>query len=374
MISEALPLSPTRFMFVFGVVVGMRLYEVRHITTGSIVVPGFIAAYIIAPTTILVTAMNAIFTTVIVQKGIDRVMILYGRQRFVTTAAVAVILGVFSTHVLSRLTNGFLPPLIGIGYVVPALIAHDINRAGARRTLGAVAFAGAATTLPALVLSTTIASEPIAIPDDLGLREIGSEWMPIFVLITTLTVPTLIDRHRLRSGGFIGAVYVALFTAHPAQIFFLIIAALCTFHVVEKLKKITILFGRRKFAAMLAVSGIVSWVILYLAEYVYGPQLLPITQLPLAPLFIPGLLANDMERGSPSSVAVGAVVGGTFTFALVRLCIGLVDLEPVPLWIPLMLAATGFFLFRDRIFQSVSWLVGDRVRPLPRLELLHENR
>jgi len=373
MISEALPLSPTRFTFVFGVVVGMKLYEARHLTTGSIVVPGFIAAYIIAPTTIVVTAMNSILTTLIVQKGIDKVMILYGRQRFVTTAAVAVVLGVFSTHVLTPLTNGFLPPLVGIGYVVPALIAHDINRAGAKRTLGAVAFAGAVTTFPALFLSSVIIADPIQPPEDLGLRDIGSEWMPIFVLITTLTVPTLIDRHRLRSGGFIGAVYVALFTARPAQIFFLIIAALCTYHAVEHLKKVTILFGRRKFASMLVVSGLVSWSLLSVASWIYGPELLPITELPLAPLFIPGLLANDMERGTPSSVAVGAVVGGTFTYALVRLCIGLVDLATIPTWVPLMLALTGSFLFRDRLFQAMSWLIGDRVRPLPRLEMLHDN-
>ena len=49
-----------RFAFMFGVAVSMLLYERRHLTTGSIVVPGYIATFIAMPFTIIATFLNAL--------------------------------------------------------------------------------------------------------------------------------------------------------------------------------------------------------------------------------------------------------------------------------------------------------------------------
>ncbi len=51
-----------RFAFVFGVAVSMLLYERRHLTTGSIVVPGYIAVFIIHPPVLIATFANALIT------------------------------------------------------------------------------------------------------------------------------------------------------------------------------------------------------------------------------------------------------------------------------------------------------------------------
>ena len=46
-----------RFAFVLGIAVSMILYERRHLTTGSIVVPGYIAVFMIHPL-VLVAALG----------------------------------------------------------------------------------------------------------------------------------------------------------------------------------------------------------------------------------------------------------------------------------------------------------------------------
>ena len=60
-----------RFAFVLGVAVSMLMYERRHLTTGSIVVPGYIASFIVFPLIILATFFNALVSYLIVNKLLD---------------------------------------------------------------------------------------------------------------------------------------------------------------------------------------------------------------------------------------------------------------------------------------------------------------
>ena len=49
-----------RFAFVFGICVSMMLYERLHLTTGSIVVPGYIAMFLVYPMVVVATFVNAL--------------------------------------------------------------------------------------------------------------------------------------------------------------------------------------------------------------------------------------------------------------------------------------------------------------------------
>ena len=70
-----------RFAFMFGVAVSMLLYERRHLTTGSIVVPGYIATFLVYPLIIVATFLNALLSYVIVNKLLRRWFLLYGRTK-----------------------------------------------------------------------------------------------------------------------------------------------------------------------------------------------------------------------------------------------------------------------------------------------------
>ena len=71
-----------RFAFVLGVAVSMLLYERRHLTTGSIVVPGYIAVFMMHPLVIIATFANALLTYWLVNHILRRFFLLYGRTKF----------------------------------------------------------------------------------------------------------------------------------------------------------------------------------------------------------------------------------------------------------------------------------------------------
>ena len=76
-----------------------------------------------------------------------------------------------------------------------------------------------------------------------------------------------------------------------------------------------ILFGRRKFSAMLLVSSALAWSLLWIGTEVFdiaAQRHLELGSLALTPLFIPGLLANDAQRTNPGQVVLGVAMATTF--------------------------------------------------------------
>ena len=66
-----------RFAFVFGVVVSMMMYERFHLTTGSIVVPGYIGIFMVAPMVLAATFINAFATYALMNYVLRKKFILY---------------------------------------------------------------------------------------------------------------------------------------------------------------------------------------------------------------------------------------------------------------------------------------------------------
>jgi hypothetical protein len=71
-----------RFALIFGVIVGMLLYERLQVTTGGAIVPGYLGLFILAPLSIGVTLVTAYATFRIVNGPIASRTILYGRRKF----------------------------------------------------------------------------------------------------------------------------------------------------------------------------------------------------------------------------------------------------------------------------------------------------
>ena len=116
-----------------------------------------------------------------------------------------------------------------------------------------------------------------------------------------------------------------------------------------------ILFGRRKFAVMLVGGSLLSWLVLVAADSL-APGLLSINELPIAALFVPALLANDMERTSIVSVATGGLLAASVTLPVVVGMAAVVDGTPVPLWVGPLLAVSSVILLWPQISPRLGGL------------------
>lgn len=310
-----------RFAFVFGVVVSMVMYEKRHLTTGSIVVPGYIAVFIIHPAVIVATFLNAFLTYAIVNKVLRRYFLLYGRTKF---ALLAVISTMIQTAMLRITPSGQwlwehdIPLFIGVGYIVPALIAHDMARQGVWKTTKSVVMAGVIVATPialALVLDLPGVNE-LAPIDGFGTTAIDVKWLPVAVALSVAASWAVAINYGLRSGGFVGAAFVGMFMADPWQVVAALAIAAATWAFVSKvLMHHMILFGRRKFSAMLLVSSVLTWGGLWIGGRIFEDgweSHFAVGSLALTPLLLPGLLANDAQRTSPARVLLGVTMASTF--------------------------------------------------------------
>ncbi|MEO6571122.1 MAG: poly-gamma-glutamate biosynthesis protein PgsC/CapC [Ilumatobacteraceae bacterium] len=310
-----------RFAFMLGVAVSMLLYERRHLTTGSIVVPGYVATFAVYPQILVATAVNAAVSYLIVNRLLNRWFLLYGRSKFTVLALVSISI---QTAMLKLSPSGSwlwesdIKLFVGVGYVVPALIAHDMGRQGIVKTIKSVSLASAIVLTPiALALWAGLPGiNDLAPLTGTGRMAIDAAWIPLAVLLSAGAAWGVSHNHGLRSGGFMGASFVAILLGDPWQVAVaLSLAALTYLFVTRVLMGEMILFGRRKFSAMLLVSGSAAWTLLWLASTIVGTDTLrhvDVGSLALTPLIVPGLIANDAQRTGPRQVLAGLTLATTF--------------------------------------------------------------
>lgn len=311
------PSEVVRFAFVFGVVVAMLLYERRHLTVGSIVVPGYIAIFIVAPMVLFITFLNAGITYLLMNRVIRKRFLLYGRSKFTVMALISIALQAGLLRVTPAgpwLWESDFPLFVGAGYVVPALIAHDMGRQGVQRTIKAVLLAGAIVATPILL---AVAFQLDGITDlaplsGYGEMSIHGTWVSVAVLLSAGAAWAVSTNYGLKSGGFVGAAYVGMFMGDPYQVLVMFTVAVVSYVFVRMvLMRWLILFGRRKFSAMLLTSSMISWTLLWTGQWIFDARVtshLDMASLALTPLFVPGLLANDMDRTSPLRVGMGVTL------------------------------------------------------------------
>ena len=357
--------EPVRMAFVLGILASMLYYERREVTTGSIVVPGYIALFLPVPTVLLTTFANAFLSHWLVHRQLSKRVFLYGRTRFmalaITSIAIQTVLLQISPHG-SWLWESDIPLWVGIGYVIPALIAHDMDRQGIGNTVKAVLTTGILVAVPVMLALFWIPSDTEASARLLNFDAVllPPEWMPFAVLLSAGAAWALLHNHGLRQGGFIGAAYVGMLWASPAQVIFLAAISTATWVIVTRLLMPSmILFGRRKFASMLVVAGLLSWTGMWLGVQLFGinsTAYATIASIPLTPVFVPGLLANDMERASLPRVAIGTAVGAVFVIPATLLTIALftgAGAASITLYTTLTLVS-GTYIFWNQILWALQ--------------------
>jgi poly-gamma-glutamate biosynthesis protein PgsC/CapC len=310
-----------RFAFVFGICVSMMLYERLHLTTGSIVVPGYIAVFLVYPMVVIATFANALLSYTIMNHFLRKHFMLYGRTKFTLMALISISIQTLMLKLSPSgpwLWESNIPLFVGAGYVVPALIAHDMGRQGIKRTSKAVLLAGVIVALPialGLLLQLKGVNDlaPLA---GFGTMSIDSRWIPLAVLLSAAGAWGVAHNYNLKAGGFVGAAYVGMFMGDPYQVAVAFTIALITYVLVKYvLMNVLILFGRRKFSAMLLTSSMLSWTLLWVGPSFLSARVtnhLDLASMALTPLFVPGLLANDMDRTSPVRVVAGAGLAAAF--------------------------------------------------------------
>jgi len=96
----------------------------------------------------------------------------------------------------------------------------------------------------------------------------------------------------LSPGGIVVPGYIALFLDQPIRILVTLLVALLTYFSVKILSNYIILYGRRRFLAMILIGFLLKWLI---EEIIIT---MPISGIELQSIgyIIPGLIANEMRR------------------------------------------------------------------------------
>jgi poly-gamma-glutamate biosynthesis protein PgsC/CapC len=323
-----------RMAIVGGIMVSMLFYDRYQVTAGGALVPGYLALFVPQPTYILTTLLIAVGTTCVVQQLLRPRYMLWGRQLLEAEIVVTLALQVLVFWLLhtAAVQIPMLLAVQGIGFVLPAMIAHEMGRQGMRTTLGAASLCmltvfgfimliGACRNI--LGLYTT--SQPAPTPE-LGVYAFPVCWLLVAVIMSVLASIVLDHRGLLRSsimfeslrtGGFVTAGYVALFLNRPLDLLFLIVCSVMTYVLVTKVfMEQAILFGRSKSSVMFLTGMLVTWggeLLLRTSGAAYVPWL---GFAAIAPTIV-ALLANDTQRQGPWRTTIGVTISAAVVLGVV---------------------------------------------------------
>lgn len=122
-----------RSAVILSVVLGFVGSEFLGLLSGGLVSAGYLAYYFNQPLRVCSTLVLAILICLIV-KALQNVMIIYGRRRFFLTILVGILLSQVMEALLVT-TSAFQHDFRIIGYLIPGLIANDMEKQGVLRTL-----------------------------------------------------------------------------------------------------------------------------------------------------------------------------------------------------------------------------------------------
>ncbi|MGN1190876.1 MAG: poly-gamma-glutamate biosynthesis protein PgsC [Candidatus Ornithospirochaeta sp.] len=110
--------------------------ELTGILTGGMISAGYLAYWIGEPLRILSTLLMSILIALILRLS-RRFLILYGRRRFMLSILLS-IFGVFIVEKSYFFLSSLSFDLRIIGYIIPGLIASDMEKQGIVRTIAAL--------------------------------------------------------------------------------------------------------------------------------------------------------------------------------------------------------------------------------------------
>lgn len=123
-----------------GLVFALGCYLVTNLSPGGMITPGWLALVLIADPPFALIIAGVAVVTYFVSRGLQRVVILYGKRLFATVVLVGVFLQVtifvFATATAEEASRGDYTTL---GFIVPGLVAYQLIRQPMVATLTATA-------------------------------------------------------------------------------------------------------------------------------------------------------------------------------------------------------------------------------------------
>lgn len=126
--------SELYFSLFVGIVLSLLFAEKFGISPAGLVVPGYLALIFDQPIMLLSVLIISCITYFIVNYGISRVVILYGRRKFAAMILTGMVLK-FIFDLMYPITPFEMVEMSGIGVVIPGIIANTIQKQGAIITL-----------------------------------------------------------------------------------------------------------------------------------------------------------------------------------------------------------------------------------------------
>lgn len=123
-------------IIIFGVLASIVFHELTQISPGGIIVPGYIALLLDDPLRVAVTIGLSLLTWGAVRLLSEQV-ILFGRRRFAVFIIVSFLLR-FAAGLATAEAGLPVTAAMVIGYLVPGILAHEIDRQGMVKTLSSM--------------------------------------------------------------------------------------------------------------------------------------------------------------------------------------------------------------------------------------------
>ncbi len=110
-----------------GLFFSLICYLVTNLSPGGMITPGWLAVILVEDATRMAMIVGVVVVTYFVMRGVQRIVILYGKRLF----AAVVLLGVFLQITLFLFLLNDYPLLFAretLGFIVPGLIAYQLIR------------------------------------------------------------------------------------------------------------------------------------------------------------------------------------------------------------------------------------------------------
>lgn len=290
-----------RLLLVLSVGAAFALYTRLHLVGGGSVTGGYLAILVVTGewSTILGTAVVTGLTLIVMRGFILRFLGLPRSWQF----TIAVLVGAALTGLLAAV----VPPYISLGeplgiamtfgaFVVPGLIAYDVSHQGFPQTMLALASVTGITLVVCVPAFLLLQGLPPGTGDAAPfVQRIPPDLMPYAVVAVIVAGGALRFSLGLRSGGFIGALFIVEFFSPEA---FLAVgaAALTTHLLMWFIERRVVLTGRQRGMIALMLGALMAWAGLYWASAFGWLPAQEANLYVLSPLLATGLMAADMGR------------------------------------------------------------------------------
>lgn len=301
-----------RLLLVLSVGVAFAVYTRLHLVGGGSVSGGYLAILVVTAdwSTLLGTVLVTAITVAIMRGALLRVLGIPRSWQFV----LSVLVGALVTTGLAALVPTTIslgsPFLLSISFgafVIPGMLAYDISHQGFPRTMLALALVGGATL--AICVPTFLVLQGLPTATEAGIplvRGIPESLLPYAVIAVILIGAALRFTFGLRSGGFIGALFIVEF--FTASAFLAVgLASVTTHAILWLLDKRVVFTPRQQSMVALMLGALVAWAGLYWGSAVGWLPAQEANLYTLSPLLATGLIAADMGR--PDSGVLRALLG-----------------------------------------------------------------